>query len=88
MSQKSSYYLLINAVNIVLFVILALTGLLNWILPHGHGAEGFLITLRHFFRDVHEWTGFIFIVFGMIHVVVHWAYIRNNLTKYGILKAK
>lgn len=88
MSQKSSQYLFINAVNLVLFIILALTGLFNWLLPHGHGGEGFLISLRHFFRDIHEWAGFIFIIFGAIHVVVHWTYIKRNLTKYGILKEK
>lgn len=86
MSQKSSYYWFINVVNMVLFVLLAVTGVINWLLPKGHGAESFLISLKHFMRDVHEWTGFIFIIFGIIHIVVHWTYIKINLNKYGILK--
>ncbi len=88
MSQKSSYYLLINVVNIFLFAVLAMTGMITWILPHGHGSEGFLISLRHFLREIHEWSGLAFIVFGTIHVIVHWTYIRNNLIKYGIIKEK
>jgi membrane protein implicated in regulation of membrane protease activity len=88
MSQKSSYYWFINAVIIIFFAVLALTGIIIWILPHGHGSEGFLISLRHFTRDIHKWSGLVFIVFGTIHAVVHWTYIRNNLVKYGILKEK
>jgi len=86
MSQKSSYYLFINIVNIILFILLAATGILNWLLPRGYEGGGFLVSVRHFMRDIHEWAGFIFIIFGIIHIVVHWTYIKNNLKKYGILK--
>lgn len=86
MAQKSSYYWIINVINFVLFSVLSLTGLITWILPKGHGSDSLLINLKHFLKDIHEWTGFIFVVFAIIHIVVHWTYIKNNLGKYGIGK--
>ncbi len=88
MAQKSSQYLFVNAVNLVSFAVLALTGIVNLILPRGHEMDGFLVSLRHFMRDTHEWAGIIFMVFGIIHIIILWTYIKKNLVKYGIMKEK
>jgi hypothetical protein len=45
-----------------------------------------LISLRHFFREVHEWTALLFIIIVFVHLILHWAYIKTNLKKYGIMK--
>jgi Domain of unknown function (DUF4405) len=78
----------VNVISFILFVILCSTGLINWlVLPRGYQARGdFLISLRHFFIAFHEWVGIAFIVLIIIHIVLHWAYIKSNLKKYGMMK--
>lgn len=68
----------------VLFSVLSLTGLINWLLlPKGHGTEkGFLISLRHFFLEVHEWMGLLFIILVIVHLWLHKDYILNNWKSY------
>ena len=78
----------VNVISFILSVILFSTGLINWlILPRGYQARGdFLISLRHFFITLHEWVGVMFIVLIIIHIVLHWNYIKSNLKKYGMMK--
>jgi len=78
----------VNVISFILFVILCSTGLINWlVLPRGYQARGdFLISLRHFFITLHEWVGMMFIVLIIIHIVMHWDYIKSNLKKSSIMK--
>ena len=78
----------VNVISFILFVILCSTGLINWlVLPRGYQARGdFLVSLRHFFIAIHEWTGLIFMVMIAIHIFLNWPYIKLNLKKYGVLK--
>ena len=77
---------LVNVISAVLIVVLATTGLMNWlVLPRGGGA-GFLAGTRHFLRDIHEWTAVLFMVAVCFHVALHWGYVKTNLKKTGILK--
>ena len=78
----------VNVISFILFVILCSTGLINWlVLPRGYQTRGdFLISLRHFFITLHEWVGMMFIVLIIIHIVLHWTYIKSNLKKYGMMK--
>lgn len=78
----------VNIISFVLFSILALTGLINWLfIPRGGGGDGgFPVILRHFLREVHEWTALMFIVMTLIHLALHWTYIKSNLQKNGIIK--
>jgi len=46
----------------------------------------FSIFLRHFLCDVHQWAAFALIVIILIHLALHWPYIKFNLKKYGIKK--
>lgn len=86
--RKTTHLWLINMVSFVLFVVLSLTGLINWlVLPKGYEAKGsFLITLRHFFVEIHEWTALAFMVTIAIHIFLHWGYVKTNLKKSDILK--
>ena len=85
---KSSKLWIVNVISFILFVILCSTGLINWlVLPRGYETRGnFLVSLRHFFIAIHEWVGLIFMVVIVIHMVLHWPYIKLNLKKYGVLK--
>jgi hypothetical protein len=78
----------VNVISFILFVILCSTGLINWlVLSRGYEARGnFLVSLRHFCITLHEWVGVMFIVLIIIHIVLHWTYIKSNLKKYGIMK--
>lgn len=85
---KASKLWKVNLLSFVLFIVLSGTGLLNWlVLPRGYEARGsFLVSLRHFFVSVHEWAALIFIIVVAVHIVLHWAYVKSNLQKRGVLK--
>ncbi|MCB2145801.1 MAG: DUF4405 domain-containing protein [Deltaproteobacteria bacterium] len=78
----------VNIVSFVLFSLLAVTGLVNWlVLPHGGGRrEGILIVTRHLLMEVHAWLAMLFLVAIAIHLVLHGSYIKANLKKSGLLK--
>ena len=86
--NKAAKLWFVNIISFGLLSILTLTGLINWwFIPRGGGAEGgFAVLLRHFLRQVHEWTALMFIVIIVIHLALHWAHIKSNLQNYGILK--
>jgi Domain of unknown function (DUF4405) len=78
---------LVNVCSFILFMVLMLTGLVNWlILPRGSEAGGALIAMRHFFREVHEWSALFFIIVMIIHLALHATHIKTNLKKHGLLK--
>mgnify|MGYP001300211451 CR=1 FL=1 len=85
---RSSKLWVVNVISFLLFIVLCITGLLNWlVLPKGYEARGsFLVSLRHFFIAFHEWAALIFMIVVAVHIVLHWPYIKSNLKKYGIMK--
>ena len=85
---RSSKLWIVNVISFILFIILFITGLLNWlVLPRGYEARGsFSVSLRHFFIALHEWAALIFMIVIAVHIVLHWPYIKSNLKKYGIMK--
>jgi len=86
---KAAKLWVVNVISFVLFVLLGVTGLVNWLLlPKGYevGRSGFLYSLRHLFRETHEWLALMFIVVVALHIFLHWGYVRANLKKYNILK--
>jgi len=87
-NNKAATLWFVNVFSFVLFSILTITGLINWlILPGGYRGEGgVLISLRHFLRGIHEWAALLFIVVVVIHFMLHWPYIKSNLKKHGIFK--
>ena len=87
-NSRSNQLWLVNIISFLLFSILTLTGLINWLLlPRGpRSGGGFLISLRHFLRDIHEWAGLGLIIVVAIHLFLHWSYIKANLKRNGMLK--
>ena len=89
MNSKRTFKLwIVNAVSFVLFSVLSLTGFINWlVLPKAYRIRGgFLLSLRHFLVEVHEWAALLFMVVIIVHIVLHWGYIKANLKRYGIVK--
>ena len=87
-STKALKLWILNVISFILFVMMSTSGLVNWlILPRGHGVrEGILVSVRHFLISVHQWTALIFIAVIVVHVSFHWAYLKTNLKRYGVLK--
>lgn len=87
---KQAQLWIVNLVSFVLFFLLAITGLINWlVLPHGGGRRGgLLLDARHLLRDVHAWLAVLFLVAVVVHLLLHWPYIRTNLVKMGWLGKK
>jgi len=87
-SNKAVKLWTINVFSFILFILLSITGLLNWlVLPRGYEAKGsVLISIRHFLTTIHEWTALIFMITIAMHLILHWTYIRSNLKKYNIMK--
>jgi len=89
MNGKKAFKLwTVNVLSFILFVLLSVTGLLNWlVIPRGYEARGsVLVSVRHFLITIHEWTALIFMIMITIHIILHWKYIRSNLKKYSIMK--
>ena len=87
-TQKHLKLWTVNVVSFLLFILLAVTGLINWlVLPRGGGrGEGFLAGARHFLMDAHTWLALLFILVVALHLLLHWSYIKANLAKSGLLK--
>jgi len=87
-NRKTRKFWLINVLSFIFFIVLSITGLINWLLlPKGYEARGsYLVSLRHFFIEIHEWAAVGFMVTIVIHIVLHWSYVKTNLKKYNISK--
>jgi hypothetical protein len=59
--------------------LLAVTGLVNWLLPHG----GAIRTLRHLLRWVHEGAAIGFLALLAFHLYSQTAALRRNLHRFG-----
>jgi membrane protein implicated in regulation of membrane protease activity len=83
MAGKLSTLWIVNVMSFLLFSMLGVTGLMNWLLlPRGYGSgAGILVSLRHFLVTLHEWTGLLFMIVIGIHIFLHWAYVKKNLDR-------
>ena len=61
-------------------VILAVTGLINWLLPQGGAAR----PLRHLLRWIHEGAALGFVAFLGAHLYHQWDAIQRNLRRFGL----
>jgi len=86
LNNKATTLWAVNIVSFFLFLVLAASGLINGLLIPGEfrGEGGFMMSVRHFLRGIHEWTALLFIIAVVIHLILHWPYIRANLKKHGL----
>ena len=87
---KQTRLWIVNVISFVLFSLLAITGLINWLVfPHsGVRRDSLLSETRHLIRDVHAWLAVFFLIAVVIHLLLHWSYIRSNLVRMGWLGKK
>jgi len=84
MAEKISKLWIVNVISFLLFSLLSVTGLVNWlVLPRGYGQiAGFLVSLRHSLVTIHEWAALLFMISIGVHISLHWAYVKKNLDRY------
>jgi hypothetical protein len=88
MNRRAFKLWTVNVLSFILFCLLSLTGLINWlVLPKGFEARGsFSASMRHFLVEVHQWAGLLFLVIIGLHILWHWTYIKSKLSTHRILK--
>ena len=81
--KRSTLNLIIDAAALAGFVLLTTTGLLlHYILPHGSGNYLTIWALnRHEWASIHFWISVVFLILLAIHVVLHWSWIINIITR-------
>ena len=78
--RKPDLNLLINVGAFILFLLLASTGLLMWlILPSGHGYLTVWGMNRHAWGDIHFWIAISFLLLISVHLILHWSWIKTML---------
>jgi hypothetical protein len=78
--KKTDVNVIINVAAFILFLLLASTGLLIWlVLPSGHGYLTIWGMNRHVWGDIHFWIALSFLVLIVIHLILHWSWIKSML---------
>ena len=77
--KRSTQYVILNCILLLLLVSLLSTGLLlHYRLPPGIGRHSAIWGLsRHEWGEVHFWIGLSFGGMALIHVLLHWPWIRS-----------
>lgn len=83
-ARKNMQLWVVNIVSFVLIFLLAATGLINrLVLPRGGGRGSWLVEIRHLLADVHAGLAVLFLLAIGIHLWLHAAYIKANLSRSG-----
>ena len=92
MAKRSSLNFVVDLVGFIDLVFLAFTGtIMKYILPPGTGGRGqrlhggfggehikdFWSMTRHEWGDIHFYLAVVFIVMMVVHIVLHWSWIKN-----------
>jgi membrane protein implicated in regulation of membrane protease activity len=75
----------INVWSFWALALLAATGLLQWLSPHGAGSAA---GLRHLLRWVHQAAALAFLALIGLHLWRHADYIRRHLQRHGLFGRK
>jgi hypothetical protein len=89
--KRSTINFIVDLVSFLTLLCLIVTGtIIHWVLPPGTGGLGrelhdgrgreqikeLLGTGRHDWGDIHLWLGIIFIVLMVVHLILHWSWIK------------
>jgi len=78
--RKPDVNLMINVAAFILFLLLASTGFLIWlVLPAGHGYLTVWGMNRHIWGDIHFWIAISFLFLISVHLILHWSWINTML---------
>jgi hypothetical protein len=77
-SEKPLLRWRINMGSMAALALLALTGLISWLLPRGGGNP-----LRHFLHWIHEGAAVLFLVLILWHLGLHADYLKRSWQRFG-----
>lgn len=92
MKQKPLILFWIDVALLIAFMTLATTGIImRWVLPPGsggraggHAAGKELLDLsRHDWGDVHFWVAIFMVTLVLLHLCLHWGWIRTWIMRIG-----
>jgi len=85
--MKNKINIIVDVFAFICFLVSGFAGIILWqVLPSGNGFRGgrgeleenlFWGFARHQWNDVHTYAGLIFIVLVLLHLILHWGWIKN-----------
>lgn len=101
--KRSTLNFIVDLISFVVFVVLALSGFIIKYMPHGGGGQGrgfrggrgpaegireFMSMTRHEWGDIHFYLSVLFIAFVLVHLILHWTWIKNYIKSlFGIKRS-
>jgi len=97
MMKRTALNFIVDLISFVNLLILAFTGfIIKYILPPGSGGHGrgyrggrgpgeikeLWSMSRHEWGDIHFYLAVLFVVLIMVHIILHWGWIRNYLKSF------
>ncbi|MEM2226169.1 MAG: DUF4405 domain-containing protein [Candidatus Bathyarchaeia archaeon] len=83
--EKSKINYIVDVLMVLSFFVVAVTGLVLFLFLNGRGR--FFGSIRHAYVSIHNWSGMIFIILVIIHLILHWDWIvcmtKNVFIKKG-----
>ncbi len=77
--KKNQFNILIDFLSALCFLVVAKTGLIIFFfLPDGvrrGGYQEFFGITKNTYINIHNWAGVIFIIFIILHIILHWPWI-------------
>jgi len=85
-SGKQTLNFWVDVVTAIVFAAMAGSGILQkWILPPGSRGGIGLVWLgqgRHFYGDIHFWSGIAMLVLVILHVYLHWNWVLSTWRRF------
>jgi len=79
-NPKSTRLWLLNVATFVFFLAVSSSGIIRWLLlPRGFQGGRGAGFVRQLVVDFHRWTALTFVILVVLHLFLHWPYIRANL---------
>jgi len=79
-NPKSARMWLLNVATFSFFLAVSCSGIVRWLcLPRGFQAGRGVGSVRQLVSDFHRWTALSFVALVVLHLILHWPYIRSNL---------
>lgn len=91
LAQSARLNFLLDHLQFAAFLMVSLSGLVNWLVLPGGGYRGgrnplyhttFLSLNRPDWTDVHLWSALLFIIIVIIHLALHWQWIMCVVRRY------
>lgn len=73
--ERSKINYIVDMLMVLSFFVVAVTGLVLFLFLNGRGGGRFFGSIRHTYVSIHNWSGMIFIILVIVHLILHWDWI-------------